>query len=109
MSTNHNARSRSTHTGPSPSSAASGQTSFGSLAAILPPARIHEMLVTGHSARIVRSEKKDKRGDIFGYQPVLEALRFDDFGFAFGRVPLHLPRRLHVAGDDAIHPDIVAA
>src|SRR5213076_2548495 len=98
--TNHNARSRSTQTGPSPSSAARFQTFLGSLAATSAPARVHEIFVPGHSLCFVRCEENDKRSDVFRHQAVLDALRADDLGFALGRVPLLLARRLHIAGHD---------
>src|SRR3982751_2285077 len=107
MSTNHKARLRATQTGPSPSSAARSQMFLGSLAATSAPACIHEIFVPGHALRIVRSEENDKRSDVFRHQAVIDALRVDDLGFALGRVPLLLSRRLHIAGHDAVYANVV--
>src|SRR5205809_40416 len=105
MSTNHKAGSRSTHTGPSPSSAAIFQMSAGAFVTSAPP-RIDEILMAGHSSRIVRGEKDDERGNVLGDEPPINALCLDDLGLTLRRIPFHLPRRLNVAGDHAIDPDI---
>src|SRR3954447_9888974 len=107
MSTNHKARSRSTHTGPSPSSAAMFQMSVGAFVTSAPP-RIDEIFVTGHQPRIVGRQEGDERGNVLRGQPPTDALRLDDLGLAFRRVPFHLPRCLDIAGDHAIDADVVA-
>src|SRR5438270_3455639 len=73
------------------------------------PASIDEIFVAGNEPRIVGSEEQGEGGNVFGYQPPGEALRFDDLSFAFRRVPFHLAGGAHVAGNDAVHADIVAA
>src|SRR6478672_12568931 len=108
MSTNHSALSRSTQTGPSPSSACSSQTGVGSGSLISAPSCVDEIFVTGDQSCIGRSEEQDQRCNILWNQPTLERLRLDDLGLALRRVPFELPRRAHIARDNAGHADFVA-
>src|SRR4051812_40996097 len=107
MSVNHNAWSCSTHTGPSPSSARRSHTGRGWVMSA--PPGVDEMLMASDQPRIVRGEEQSEGRNVLRHQPAAQALRLDDLGFAFGRVPFELARGPDIARNDAADADIVAA
>ena len=57
---------------------------------------------------IVAGEEQRHGGDIGRLDPPGEALRRDDLGLAFGRIPFALARGLDIARDDRVDADVVA-
>ena len=51
------------------------------------PARVDEIFVAGDAARVSRGEEEHERGDVVRHQAAFQALRVDDLGLVFGRVP----------------------
>src|SRR4051812_38293412 len=107
MSVNHKAWSRSSHTGPSPSSARKSHSGRGLV--MLSPPGVDEMLMAGHQPGVVGREEQRKGRDVLRSETTAQALRVDDLGLALWRVPFELARRPHIARDDAADADIVAA
>ena len=72
-----------------------------------PPTRIDPIIVSRAHATIVGRQKQRQGSDMLRRDARLETLLIDDFLFAFGRLPAHLTRCLHIAGDNTGNANIV--
>ena len=70
------------------------------------PAGVDEVLMCRAHARVVRCEEQDHRSDVVRLDSCLQTLLLERARFLLRREPqLHLPRRAHRAGHDAVHAD----
>src|SRR5437867_512733 len=84
-----------TRSAPSPPGAATDRAaSISALSIGSAPAGIDEIVMPGAHPRVVGREEQRQRCDVCRLDSAVEALGGNDLRFAFGRVPLLLPRSL---------------